>query len=107
MRKLSICLLLSTASLLAQTADIAYFRAVMLPSNEVPAVNANVNGMADMIAHVVRDSSGQIVSGTVDFLIRSNLTWNDRHRPPHTLRRSYRRRSRGDQHRTQRHRTRW
>ena len=73
MRKLPICLLLYTASLLAQTADIAYFRAVMLPSNEVPAVPANVKGMADMIAHVVRDSSGQIVSGTVDFLIRTNF----------------------------------
>ncbi|MEO8368274.1 MAG: CHRD domain-containing protein [Candidatus Solibacter sp.] len=73
MRKLSICLLLSTASLLAQTADVAYFRAVMLPSNEVPAVNATVRGMADMIAHVVRDSSGQIVSGTVDFVIHSNF----------------------------------
>jgi len=73
MRKLSLCLLLSTASLLAQTADIAYFRAVMLPSNEVPAVNANVRGMADMIAHVVRDSSGQIVSGTVDFVVHSNF----------------------------------
>lgn len=73
MFKLSICLLLFTAPLLAQTADTAYFRAVMLPSNEVPAVNANVKGMADMIAHVVRDSSGQIVSGTVDFLIRTNF----------------------------------
>ena len=73
MRKLPICLLLYTASLLAQTADIAYFRAVMLPSNEVPTVPANVKGMADMIAHVVRDSSGQIVSGTVDFLIRTNF----------------------------------
>ncbi|MCX6631981.1 MAG: CHRD domain-containing protein, partial [Candidatus Solibacter sp.] len=73
MRKLPVCLLLFTASLLAQTADIAYFRAVMLPSNEVPAVNVNGKGMADMVAHVVRDSSGQIVSGTVDFLIRVTL----------------------------------
>jgi hypothetical protein len=72
-RKLPICLFLYTSTLLAQTADIAYFRAVMLPSNEVPTVPANVKGMADMIAHVVRDSSGQIVSGTVDFLIRTNF----------------------------------
>jgi hypothetical protein len=57
----------------AQTADIAYFRAVMLPSNEVPAVNVNGKGIADMIAHVVRDSSGQIVSGSVDFLVRVTL----------------------------------
>lgn len=73
MRKLPFCLLLLTASLLAQTADIAYFRAVMLPANEVPAVTVNGKGMADMVAHVVRDSSGQIVSGTVDFLVRVTL----------------------------------
>lgn len=73
MRKLSVCLLLFTASLLAQTADVAYFRAVMLPSNEVPATTINAKGMADMVAHVVRDSSGQIVSGTVDFLVRVTL----------------------------------
>ena len=36
MRKLLVCLLLSAAASLAQTADIAYFRAVMLPSNETP-----------------------------------------------------------------------
>ena len=73
MRKLSVCLLLSSASMLAQTADVAYFRAVMLPSNEVPATSINAKGMADMVAHVVRDNSGQIVSGTVDFLVRVNL----------------------------------
>ncbi|MEO8598042.1 MAG: CHRD domain-containing protein [Candidatus Solibacter sp.] len=73
MRKLSLCLLLSAASLLAQSADTRFFRAVMLPSNEVPVVNASVKGMGDLIAHVVRDSSGQIVSGTVDFVIHSNF----------------------------------
>src|SRR5450759_4161487 len=73
MRKLSVCLLLFTGSLLAQTADIAYFRAVMLPSNEVPATTINAKGMADIVAHVVRDGSGQIVGGTVDFLVRVNL----------------------------------
>src|ERR1035437_5540599 len=77
MRKLSVCLLLFTASLLAQTADVAYFRAVMLPSNEVPATTINAKGMADMVAHVVRDSSGQIVSGTVDFLVRTNFPADD------------------------------
>ena len=73
MRKLPLCLLLSSASLLAQTAETKFFRAVMLPSNEVPAVNANVKGMGDLIAHVVRDGSGQIVSGTVDFIVHSNF----------------------------------
>src|SRR5205807_852534 len=60
-------------ALLAQTAAVACFGAVMLPGNEVPAVNQNVKGMADMIAHVIRDSSGQITSGTVDFLIRTSF----------------------------------
>ena len=45
------------------------FSGVMLPGNEVPATTANATGVADLIAHVVRDSSGQIVNGTVDFLV--------------------------------------
>jgi len=55
---------------MAQTADTVFFRAVMLPSNEVPAVAADASGVADLIVHVVRDSSGQVTSGTVDFLVR-------------------------------------
>jgi uncharacterized protein (TIGR03437 family) len=66
-------LFLVAAALAAQTADTAYFRAVMLPSNEVPAANVTATGVADLIAHVVRDSSGQIISGTVDFLVRTNF----------------------------------
>ena len=73
MRKVSVCLPLFSAALLAQTADIAYFRAVMLTANETPPVTNNATGVADMIAHVVRDSSGQIVSGTVNFLVYANM----------------------------------
>ena len=73
MRKIVFCAFLFAISLFAQTADTAYFRAVMLPSKEVPPVNASVSGVADIIAHVVRDSTGQITSGTVQFLVRVNF----------------------------------
>src|SRR5258708_4391130 len=73
MRKIAVCAFLFSAASFAQTADVAYFRAVMLPANEVPVVNANVSGVADLIAHVVRDSTGQITSGTVQFLVRVNF----------------------------------
>lgn len=74
MRKLSLCFLLFTASLLAQTADIGYFRAIMLPTNETPPTGVvGASGIADIVAHVIRDSSGQITGGTVDFLVRVTL----------------------------------
>src|ERR1700674_4256240 len=73
MKKVFATLLLFSAALCAQTAETAFFRAVMLPDNEVPPSGVNARGVADIIAHVVRDQSGQIVSGTVDFLVRCNF----------------------------------
>src|SRR5437763_10840227 len=73
MRKISVAVLLFAAGLRAQTADVAYFRAVMLRANEVPAVNVIGQGSADLIAHVVRDSAGPIVSGTVEFIVHAHL----------------------------------
>src|SRR5215831_20154116 len=73
MRKFSVAALLFAAGLSAQTADVAYFRAVMLPSNEVPATNINAKGAADIIAHLVRDDKGQIISGTVEFFLHVNF----------------------------------
>lgn len=73
MSKIAACLFLFSSALFAQTADTLYFRAVMLPTNEVPATSANATGVADILAHVVRDSSGQIVSGSVDFLLHVNF----------------------------------
>jgi len=58
----------------AQTTESVVFRAILLPANEVPAVNSANRATADVIASVVRDSSGQIVSGTVDFLVRATVT---------------------------------
>ena len=61
--------LFCAASLLAQTAETIIYRTAMLPSNEVPPIDINASGAATIRAHVVRDASGQIVSGTVDFLV--------------------------------------
>src|SRR5690349_748929 len=61
-------LLLLTASASAQTAETRIFRAVLSPLNEVPAItDYNASGVATLTAHVVKDASGKIVSGTVDF----------------------------------------
>jgi uncharacterized protein (TIGR03437 family) len=70
MRLIAAALLFCSSALLAQTADTVYFRSVMLNTNEVPATTADASGIADIIVHVIRDSSGQVTSGTVDFLVR-------------------------------------
>jgi uncharacterized protein (TIGR03437 family) len=69
MRTLSFLCLFPTV-LAAQTAGSTVFRAILLPNNEVPVVNTNARGVVDVVASVVRDSSGQIASGTVDILAR-------------------------------------
>ena len=76
MKKLASCSLLFAAAAFAQTADIAYFRAQMLPANEAPTPvdAAKGSSMADIIAHVVKDASGQITSGTVQFIIHTGFT---------------------------------
>jgi len=48
------------SSLSAQTAQIALFRAVM-------SSTGGDSGAADLVLHVVKDSSGNILSGSVDF----------------------------------------
>ena len=54
----------------AQTADTAYFQGTMLPGNETPPiVGFDTSGLGTLIAHAVRDSSGKIISGSVDFWI--------------------------------------
>ena len=73
MRKIPVAVLLFAAGLRAQTADVAYFRAILSPANEVPQVNVNGKGAVDIIAHVVRDSSGQITSGSVEFITHITL----------------------------------
>jgi len=67
MKKLALTLAFCATALFADTADTIYFRGIMLPSNEVPAVPIQGSSSAVLIAHVVKDDSGKILSGTVDF----------------------------------------
>ena len=60
-------LALAASSLWAQTAETIPFRAVMLPSNEVPAIPINASGAATILLHVVRDAQGQVISASTDF----------------------------------------
>jgi uncharacterized protein (TIGR03437 family) len=73
MSRISLCLVFVAGTLMAQTADTAFLRAVLLPANEVPAINNAARGVADVIASAVRDPTGQIVSGSVDVLLRVTL----------------------------------
>jgi uncharacterized protein (TIGR03437 family) len=58
-----------SAPLFAQSVQSIPFRSVLLPSNEVPAATADTSatGSATVWIHVVKDSSGNIASGSVDF----------------------------------------
>lgn len=67
MNRFLLLLTLGSAPLLAQTAETIPFRAVLLPSNEIPAVDTTASGAATILIHVVRDNAGNIVSGSVDF----------------------------------------
>ncbi|HZT30420.1 MAG TPA: CHRD domain-containing protein [Bryobacteraceae bacterium] len=69
MNKLAALLLLFVCSLFGQSAETVFFRAILQPANEVPAVNISASGWATLEAHILRDSTGQIVSGSVDFLV--------------------------------------
>lgn len=63
-------LLAAALSAAAQSAETRIFRTVLSPANEVPAIaDYNASGTATIIAHVVRDASGAITSGTADFHI--------------------------------------
>jgi uncharacterized protein (TIGR03437 family) len=56
--------------LLAQTSDTAYFVAALSPANEVPAITGyDASGTCVLYAHVMRNAQGQIVSGSVDFVV--------------------------------------
>src|SRR5688572_5584971 len=71
--RIAISTFLLSAGLYAQTSETAFFRAVLSSANEVPAITGTASGVADIVAHAVRDSSGQITSGSVQFLVRINI----------------------------------
>jgi uncharacterized protein (TIGR03437 family) len=74
MGKAAVWGLLFSISAMAQTAGTTFFRAVLLPNNEVPAVNVAARGTADVVVNAITDQSGQIASGTIDILTRVNFT---------------------------------
>lgn len=69
MKRTLTLLVLSALSLCAQRTETVYFRAALSPANEVPAVNINASGAATIRAHIVRNATGEIVSGSVDFIV--------------------------------------
>src|SRR4051794_6145814 len=66
--------LLLAATLSAQSSETQLFRAVLLPANELPAINNTARGIADVTVSVVRDTAGTVVNGTIDVYLRSTLT---------------------------------
>src|SRR4051812_21054058 len=62
--------LFTVVPLFSQTADTAIFRALMLPGSVVPPASGTNRGTLDVSAPCVRDAPGQIVSGTLDVLVR-------------------------------------
>ena len=67
-------LLLGVQGVLADTAQSYPFLTQMLPGNEVPAVSDTSSGNAVVWVHVVRDSGGNIISGSVDFNINCKFS---------------------------------
>lgn len=45
----------------------------MLPSNEIPAISIDARGSATIRAHVMRNAQGEVVSGTVDFIVNHQM----------------------------------
>jgi uncharacterized protein (TIGR03437 family) len=62
--------LLFASGLMAQTVETIPFRAVALSSNETPPISDGSSGSATIFVHVVRDATGKIVSGSVDFNVK-------------------------------------
>ncbi len=74
MKKLLLLFSTLTLSVFAQSADTAVFVAALSPDNEVPAITGYAaSGTAVLYAHAVRDAQGQIVSGSVDFVVFHNF----------------------------------
>src|SRR5690348_8294587 len=74
MTKATACLFLLTCALRAQSVDVAFFRAVLSPANETPPIEGyNAKGVGDVVVHMVKDSSGKITSGSVDFLAHATF----------------------------------
>jgi uncharacterized protein (TIGR03437 family) len=74
MKKLLLALCAFGASVFAQSAETAVFVAALSPDNEVPAITGYAaTGTAVLYAHAMRNAQGQIVSGSVDFVVYHNF----------------------------------
>jgi uncharacterized protein (TIGR03437 family) len=77
MKRLACLLALSVttwvAQSFAQTAETIPFAIRMLPTNENPPLDLKATADGLLLVHVVRDSSGKVVSGSVDFQIDFNF----------------------------------
>lgn len=70
MRKIVALSVFCVAVVAAQTAETIPLRAVLLPANEVPPVtDLNAAGDAMVLVHVVKDTTGEITSGSVEFQV--------------------------------------
>src|SRR5437016_7995014 len=68
-------LLLAYASgAMADTAQTIPFLTQLLPANEVPAITDTSSANAIVWVHVVRDSGGNIISGSVDFDVSTKFS---------------------------------
>jgi uncharacterized protein (TIGR03437 family) len=66
--------LLSALGLMAQSVDTIPFLAVMQPGNEVPAITDTSSANAIIWVHVVKDATGNITSGSVDFDVSTKFS---------------------------------
>ncbi len=56
-------------SLTAQSVESIPYRAILSTKNEIPAVALDASGAGTVWLHVVRDASGEVISGSVDFSV--------------------------------------
>jgi uncharacterized protein (TIGR03437 family) len=67
-------LVLCTFGLMAQSVDTIPFLVVMQPGNEVPAITDTSSANAIIWVHVVKDASGTVTSGSVDFDVSTKFS---------------------------------
>ncbi len=70
MKKLLCLFLVLAAAATAQTAESLSLQGVMLPTNEVPAIrDLDARGFGALKVSIVRNSAGEVVSGSVNFVV--------------------------------------
>ena len=66
--------LAGVSALMADTAETISFLTQMLPANETPPITDTSTGSVIISVHVIRDSSGAITSGSVDFSVNCKFS---------------------------------